>query len=148
MEAICLVKRGERLAADCILVSEIRSWNTLQEILKPRTVGSLCGSTKSIKKQTKDSSDQFRQQTKNPFYSTKPASLLNLFPWWNQLKSLSKHFYDLTFLLCKTMFSSGAMLVYVRLFPEPVGATIKKSRSLTYPSTNILLWSQVSLDRR
>ena len=37
------------------------------------------------------------------------------------------------------MFSNGAMLIYVRLFPEPVGATIKKSRSLTYPATNILL---------
>ena len=31
MEAIWLVKRGERLAADCILVPEIRSWNTLLE---------------------------------------------------------------------------------------------------------------------
>ena len=148
MEAICLVKRGERLAADCILVPEIRSWNTLQEILKPRTVCSLCGSTKSTKKQTKDSSDQFRQQTKNPFYSTKPASLLNLFPWWNQLKVYPNIFMIWRFCYVKTMFSSGAMLVYVRLFPEPVGATIKKSRSLTYPSTNILLWSQVSLDRR
>ena len=66
MRAICLVKRGERLTADCILVPEIRSWNTLQEILKPRTAWSLCGSTKSVKKQTKDSSDQFRSKRKTP----------------------------------------------------------------------------------
>ena len=47
--------------------------------------------------------------------------------------------------LCKVMFSSGAMW-NIRLFPEPIGATIKKSRPLTNrPSTTILWLSVISL---
>ena len=73
-----------------------------------------------------------------PSYSTKPASLLNLFFWWNQRKvhpniiiSIMAQFFCY---LCKLMFSNGAMW-NTRLFPEPVGANIKKSRSLANPST-------------
>ena len=73
-----------------------------------------------------------------PSYSTKPASLLNLFFWWNQRKvhpniiiSIIAQFFCY---LCKLMFSNGAMW-NTRLFPEPVGANIKKSRSLANPST-------------
>ena len=46
--------------------------------------------------------------------------------------------------LCKVMFSNGAMW-NIRLFPEPVGATIKKSWPLTNPSTTILWLSVISL---
>ena len=73
-----------------------------------------------------------------PSYSTKPASLLNLFFLWNQRKvhpniiiSIMAQFFCY---LCKLMFSNGAMW-NTRLFPEPVGANIKKSRSLANPST-------------
>ena len=48
-----------------------------------------------------------------PLYSTKPASLLNLFFWWNQRKvhpniiiSIMAQFFCY---LCKLMFSNGAM---------------------------------------
>ena len=73
-----------------------------------------------------------------PSYSTKPASLLNLFFWWNQWKvhpniiiSIMAQFFCY---LYKLMFSNGAMW-NTRLFPEPVGTNIKKSRSLANPST-------------
>ena len=46
--------------------------------------------------------------------------------------------------LCMVMFSNGAMW-NIRLFPEPVGATIKKSQPLTNPSTTILWLSVISL---
>ena len=46
--------------------------------------------------------------------------------------------------LCMVMFSNGAMW-NIRLFPEPVGATIKKSQPLTNPSTTILWLSVIFL---
>ena len=46
--------------------------------------------------------------------------------------------------LCKVMFSNGAMW-NIRLFPEPIGTTIKKSGPLTNPSTTILWLSVISL---
>ena len=46
--------------------------------------------------------------------------------------------------LCKVMFLNGAMW-NIRLFSEPVGATIKKSWPLTNPSTTVLWLSVISL---
>ena len=53
---------------------------------------------------------------------------------------MARHFCH----LCKVMFLNGAMW-NIRLFPEPVGATIKKSQPLTNPSTTILWLSVISL---
>ena len=56
------------------------------------------------------------------------------------MKSPPKHYDIISVMaqffcyLCKLMFSNGAMW-NTRLFPEPVGANIKKSRSLANPST-------------
>ena len=53
---------------------------------------------------------------------------------------MARHFCH----LCKVMFLNGAMW-NIRLFPEPAGATIKKSWPLTNPSTTVLWLSVISL---
>ena len=53
---------------------------------------------------------------------------------------MARHFCH----LCKVMFLNGAMW-NIRLFPEPVGATIKKSWPLTNPSATVLWLSVISL---
>ena len=53
---------------------------------------------------------------------------------------MARHFCH----LCKVMFLNGAMW-NIRLFSEPVGATIKKSWPLTNPSTTVLWLSVISL---
>ena len=53
---------------------------------------------------------------------------------------MARHFCH----LCKVMFLNGAMW-NIRLFPEPVGATIKKSWPLTNLSATVLWLSVISL---
>ena len=53
---------------------------------------------------------------------------------------MARHFCH----LCKVMFLNGAMW-NIRLFPEPAGATIKKSWPLTNLSATVLWFSVISL---
>ena len=54
--------------------------------------------------------------SKKPSYSTKPASLLNLFPQWNQLKSPPKHYHGRSFLLSMYVFEWHDVK-YLKAFP-------------------------------
>ena len=86
-----------------------------------------------------------------PSYSTKPASLLNLFPWWNQRKVHPNIIISIMAgvfcYLCKlNMFSNGAMW-NIRLFPERFGATINPltgNRTYMYDQVSLGLGDQGS----